>query len=164
MKILAKIRFISKDTTNGGFTYYPKDYWYILTSNKEIKVKKNDYIVMEAGAIGNSQCLSVVKVFETKPFCSAEVEALEMAIGKSLVTKEVLGKADLKDFFAEKERQEKIKQINANLVNRFKQAEKLALYKQLAETDPVMKELLSELEALGGSVDTEYLDSQADLY
>lgn len=162
MKILAKIRFITKDTENGGFTYYPKDYWYILTSNNEIKVKKNDYIVMEAGAFSNSQCLSVVKVFETKNFCVANVDSLEMAVGKSLVTKEVLGKADLKDFFAEKEKKEKIAEINQKLKERFKKAEKLALYKQLAESDDVMKSLLSELESLGGSVDAEDLDSQAD--
>lgn len=163
MKILAKVRFISKDT-EGGFTFYPKDYWYILTSNNEIKVKKNDYIVMEAGTgtIGNPNSISAVKVFETKTFCVDNVESLENAIGKMLITKEVLGKADLKDFFAEKEKKEKIAEINQKLKERFKKAEKLALYKQLAESDDVMKSLLSELESLGGSVDAEDLDSQAD--
>lgn len=162
MKILAKIRFISKDTVNGGFTYYPKDYWYILTSKNEIKVKKNDYIVMEAST--SAQCLSIAKVFETKAFSAVNVELLEDSLGKMLVTKEVLGKADLKDFFAEKEKKEKIAEINQKLKERFKKAEKLALYKQLAESDDVMKSLLSELESLGGSVDAEDLDSQADFY
>ena len=36
--------------------------------------------------------------------------------------------------------------------------------KQLAETDPVMKDLLAQLEALGGSLDVEDLIIQADLY
>ena len=39
-----------------------------------------------------------------------------------------------------------------------------ALYKQLAETDPTMKDLLAQLEALGGSLDVEDLTTQADLY
>lgn len=47
--------------------------------------------------------------------------------------------------------------------NRFKEAEKLSLYKQLAESDPIMKELLAQLEALGGSLDVEDLTTQADL-
>ena len=59
-----------------------------------------------------------------------------------------VGKAELGDYFAELDKKRKREEITQKLEERFKEAEKMALYQKLAETDPEMKELLTELEAL----------------
>ena len=69
-------------------------------------------------------------------------------MSKSPIYKDFIGKADLGDYFAEIDRKHKIEEITKKLEQRFKEVEKKALYQKLAETDPEMKELLTELEAL----------------
>lgn len=161
MKQIVKVRFVER--RNGDFNFSPKEYWYIFKSEKDVKVKEGDFAVIETIDNRYSDPFSVVKVTSAEKFSAERINELEEDINVGIKTKELIGKADLSPFFAEKERQEKIKQINLSLVNRFKEAEKLALYKQLAETDPVMKDLLAQLEALGGSLDVNDLTTQADL-
>ena len=59
-----------------------------------------------------------------------------------------VGRAELGDYFAELDKKRKREEITQKLEERFKEAEKMALYQKLAETDPEMKGLLDELEAL----------------
>lgn len=161
MKQIVKVKFISK--TSDGYDFYPKEYWYTFKANEDMEVKAGDFAVIESVQDRSQDPFSVVKIVEVEQFSIERVHELEEDISTTVKTKELIGKADLSSYFAEKERQEKIKQINASLVSRFKEAEKLALYKQLAETDPIMKDLLAQLEALGGNLDVEDLTTQADL-
>ena len=162
MKQIVKVRFIER--RNGDFNFSPKEYWYIFKSEKDVKVKEGDFVVIETIDNRYLDPFSIVKVTSAENFSVERINEIEEDINVGVKSKDIFGKADLSLFFAEKERQEKIRQVNANLAKRFKEAEKLALYKQLAETDPVMKDLLAQLEALGGSLDVEDLIIQADLY
>ena len=162
MKQIVKVRFVER--RNGDFNFSPKEYWYIFKSEKDVKFKEGDFVVIETIDNRYLDPFSIVKVTSTENFSVERINEIEEDINVGVKSKDIFGKADLSLFFAEKERQEKIRQINFNLVNRFKEVEKLALYKQLAETDPIMKSLLAELEALGGTVDTEDLGNQANLY
>lgn len=162
MKYIVKVRFVER--RNGDFNFSPKEYWYIFKSEKDVKVKEGDFVVIETIDTRYLDPFSIVKVVEAEEYSYDRINEIEDTIQVGVKSKELIGKADLGSYFAEKERQEKIRQINFNLANRFKEAEKLALYKQLAETDPTMKSLLAELEALGGTVDTEDLVNKADLY
>ena len=162
MKQIVKVRFVER--RNGDFDFSPKEYWYIFKSEKVKKIEEGDFAVIETIDSRYSDPFSIVKVTSAENFSVERINEIEEDINVGVKSKELIGKADLSSFFAEKEKQEKIRQINFNLVNRFKQAEKLTLYKQLAETDPIMKKLLNQLEALGGSLDIEDLTTQADLY
>ena len=162
MKQIVKVRFIER--RNGDFNFSPQEYWYIFKSEKDVKVKEGDFVVIETIDSRYVDPFSIVKVTSAENFSVERINEIEEDINVGVKSKDIFGKADLSLFFAEKERQEKIRQINVNLANRFKEAEKLALYKQLAETDPVMKDLLAQLETLGGSLDVEDLIIPADLY
>ena len=162
MKQIVKVRFVER--RNGDFDFSPKEYWYIFKSEKVKKIEEGDFAVIETIDSRYSDPFSIVKVTSAENFSVERINEIEEDINVGVKSKELIGKADLSSFFAEKEKQEKIRQINFNLVNRFKQAEKLTLYKQLAETDPIMKKLLNQLEALGGSLDAEDLITQTDLY
>jgi predicted nuclease with TOPRIM domain len=60
----------------------------------------------------------------------------------------LIGFAEVGDYFKAKENKRRAKEIKAQLDARFKEAEKMALYRKLAETDATMKELLTELDSL----------------
>lgn len=162
MKQIVKVKFVER--RNGDFNFSPKEYWYIFKSEKDVKVKEGNFAVIETIDNRYSDPFSVVKVVAVEDYSAERISEIEAVIDVGVKTKELIGVADLSSYFAEKERQEKIRQINANLAERFRTAEKLALYKQLAETDPVMKDLLTQLEALGGNLEVEDLGIQADLY
>ena len=157
MKQIVKVRFVER--RNGDFNFSPKEYWYIFKSEKDVKVKEGDFAVIETIDSRYLDPFSIVKVTSTENFSVERINEIEDTIQVGVKSKELIGKADLSLFFAEKERQENIRQINVNLANRFKKAEKLSLYKQLAESDPVMKDLLAQLESLGGTVDMEDLST-----
>ena len=55
---------------------------------------------------------------------------------------DMLKKVDLKP------KKKKIAELQDKIEERFKEAEKEALYRKLAETDPEMKSLLAELDSL----------------
>ena len=162
MKQIVKVRFVER--INGDFNFSSKEYWYVFKSEKVKKIEEGDFAVIETIDSRYLDPFSIVKVTSAENYSAERIDEIEEDINVGVKSKELIGKADLSSFFAEKEKQEKIRQINFNLVNRFKQAEKLTLYKQLAETDPVMKDLLNQLEALGGSLNVEDSIIQADLY
>lgn len=162
MKQIVKVKFVER--RNGDFNFSPKEYWYIFKSEKDVKVKEGNFAVIETIDNRYSDPFSVVKVVAVEDYSAERISEIEAVIDVGVKSKELIGVADLSSYFAEKERQEKIRQINANLAERFRTAEKLALYKQLAESDPVMKDLLTQLEALGGNLDAEDLATQTELY
>ena len=163
MKQIVKVRFVER--RNGDFNFSPKEYVYIFKSEKSekaVKVKEGDFAVIETIDKRYSDPFSIVKVTSAENFSAERINEIEEDINAEVKSKDIFGKADLSSYFAEKERQEKIRQININLANRFKEAEKFALYKRLAESDSIMKDLLAQLEALGGSLDVEDLTNLAD--
>lgn len=128
-----------------------KKYAYFIETKK--KVDKGDFICIAEARRGNDDrnFLSTVRVLDVVNDYEHNVEAGNTRIAQcenSPRNKIFVGKADLGGYFAELDKKRKIEEITQKLEQRFKEAEKMALYKKLAETDPEMKELLSELEAL----------------
>ena len=127
-----------------------RNYAYFIETKK--KVEKGDFIcIAENRGNDDRACLSTVRVINVVNDYEHNVET-----GNSLISgcensprnKIFVGKADLGGYFAELDKKRKREEINQKLEARFKEAEKMALYQKLAETDPEMKTLLEELEAL----------------
>ena len=127
-----------------------RNYAYFIDTKK--KVEKGDFIcIAENRGNDDRACLSTVRVMNVVNDYKHNVEA-----GNSLIAgcensprnKIFVGKAELRDYFAEADKRRKREEITQKLEERFKEAEKMALYQKLAETDPEMKGLLEELEAL----------------
>ena len=106
------------------------NYFYWVDTEKSIK--RGDYIILKDDA--NWDALKVARVADAEIFQSGK--KYEKALTKALV-----GFADVKDYFGAKERKRRAKEIKAQLEARFKEAEKMALYRKLAES-------VSELDAL----------------
>jgi len=115
------------------------DYYYWIDTDKNIVV--GDYIILKDDV--NWDALKVVKVVKAVVF-EAGMTGLPKAKTKALI-----GFAEVGDYFKAKENKRRAKEIKAQLDARFKEAEKMALYRKLAESDETMKSLLSELDALG---------------
>lgn len=126
-----------------------RKYAYFINTKKQIK--KGDFICIEDPS-GNEDrnlltCVRVRNVVDYKE----ETEEIEELISKCVRAprdKIFIGKADLGDYFAEADKKRKIAELQTKIEKRFKEAEKEALYRKLAETDPEMKALLSELDSL----------------
>lgn len=127
-----------------------RNYAYFIETKK--KVEKGDFIcIAENRGNDDRACLSTVRVMNVVNDYEHNVEA-----GNSLISgcensprnKIFVGKADLQQYFYELDKKRKREEITQKLEQRFKEAEKMALYKKLAETDPEMRGLLDELEAL----------------
>lgn len=128
-----------------------KNYAYFIETKKKIEPK--DFICIAEARGGNDDraCLSTVRVMNVVNNYESNVEAGNTLIAgceNSPRNKIFVGKADLGDYFAELDKKRKREEITQKLEQRFKEAEKMALYQKLAETDPEMKALLEELEAL----------------
>lgn len=128
-----------------------KKYAYFIETKK--KVEKRDFICIAEARRGNDDrnFCSVVRVLDVVNNYENNVEAGNTLIAQcenSPRNKIFVGKADLGDYFAELDKKRKREEITQKLEERFKEAEKMALYQKLAETDPEMKELLTQLEAL----------------
>ena len=126
-----------------------KRYAYFINTKKQIK--QGDFICIEDPS-GNEDrnLLTVVRVRNVTDY-KKDTDETDELIAKCVRAprdKIFVGKADLADYFAEIDKRNKIADINAKLEKRFKEVEKEALYRKLAETDSVMKGLLEELEAL----------------
>lgn len=67
---------------------------------------------------------------------------------KVKATKHIVQKVNLEEFLAEKERLEKIKDIEAQIQARAEQANKRKFYEQLANNDQELKGLLDTLDSL----------------
>ena len=135
---------------NGGLSFSSQKYPYLIDTLKS--VKEGDFIVIkDCNDRNNSdnKAVSVVKV--VKSFTDLESDEAHNYLEtctRSPVDKVFLGKADIAPYFEEIEKKHKRAELKKKIEARFKEAAKEALYKKLAETDPIMKSLLSELEAL----------------
>lgn len=128
-----------------------RSYAYFIETKK--KVEKGDFICIAERREKNDDraCLSTVRVMNVVNDYEHNVEAGNALIAgceNSSRNKIFVGKADLQQYFYEFDKKRKREEITQKLEQRFKEAEKMALYQKLAETDPEMKELLTELEAL----------------
>lgn len=141
---------------DGEYSTVNKDYGYFIETKKQIKVgdflcighitKKGENSVNE-----DRNVISVVRVMKIQDDYDHNVEKgneLIASLSKAPIYKELIGKADLSGYFAEADKKRKREEITKKLEERFREAEKMSLYKKLAETDPEMKSLLEELEEL----------------
>lgn len=142
---------------DGEYSTVNKDYGYFIETKKQIKV--GDFICIghitkdgnRNGVNEDRNIISTVRVMKVQDDYDHNVEKgneLIGALSKAPIYKEFIGKADLGGYFAELDKKRKREEITKKLEERFREAEKTALYKKLAETDPEMKGLLDELEAL----------------
>lgn len=135
---------------NGELSLSSQKYPYLIDTLKS--VKEGDFIVIKDYNDRNNsdnKAVSVVKV--VKSFTDLESDETHNYLEtctRSPIDKVFLGKADIAPYFEEIEKKHKRAELKKKIEARFKEAEKEALYKKLAETDPIMKSLLSELEAL----------------
>ena len=131
--------------------FSPETYPYVVDTVKPIK--EGDFIVIKdpvGGSNSDRKYVSVVKViktFEDADSVSAQ-SYLSSAKCARVRDKIFLGKADIGPYFEEIEKAHKRAEIKEKLEARFKEVEKDALYRKLAETDPTMKVLLDELDKL----------------
>lgn len=135
---------------NGELSFSSQKYPYLIDTLKS--VKEGDFIVIKDYNDRNNsdnKVVSVVKVVKSfTDLESDEVHNYLETCNRSPIDKVFLGKADIAPYFEEIEKKHKRAELKKKIEARFKEAEKEALYKKLAETDPIMKSLLSELEAL----------------
>lgn len=135
---------------NGELSFSSQKYPYLIDTLKS--VKEGDFIVIKDYNDRNNsdnKAVSVVKVVKSfTDLESDEVHNYLETCNRSPIDKVFLGKADIAPYFEEIEKKHKRAELKKKIEARFKEAEKEALYKKLAETDPIMKSLLSELEAL----------------
>ena len=155
MKKLVIVKYLGWHDDNYGCI--GKDYGYFIETKKKIAV--GDFLcigyctrdIYQNAMNEDRLIISTVRVQKVVDDYDHNVEKgneLIAPLSKAPIYKELIGKADLSGYFAEMDRKRKIEEITQKLETRFKEAEKMALYKKLAETDPEMKTLLDELEAL----------------
>lgn len=135
------------EVTSDDFT--SDNYFYWVDTDKTIKA--GDYIILKDDT--NWDALKLVRV------ASAELFEAGKKYEKAK-TKALIGFANVDDYFKAKEAKRRAKEIKAELEQRFKEAEKMALYRKLAETDTTMQALLKELDALGVSVKNDDEDKE----
>lgn len=127
-----------------------KKYAYFVETKK--KIEKGDFIcIAERTGNDDKNFLSTVRVLNVIKDYDNYVEegnALIAQCENSPRNKIFVGKAELGDYFSELDKKRKREELTHKIETRFREAEKMALYKKLAETDPEMKTLLEELEAL----------------
>lgn len=128
-----------------------RNYAYFIETKK--KVEPKDFICIAEARKGNDDrnfcsVVRVLKVVNNYENNVGEGNSLIAGCENSPRNKIFVGKADLGDYFAELDKKRKREEITKKLEQRFKEAEKMALYQKLAETDPEMKALLTELEEL----------------
>ncbi len=135
---------------DGELCTVSRNYAYFIETKKKIEPK--DFIcIAENRGNDDRACLSTVRVMNVVNNYESNVEAgntLIAGCANSPRNKIFVGKAELGDYFAELDKKRKREEITKKLEQRFKEAEKMALYQKLAETDPEMKSLLEELEEL----------------
>ena len=135
---------------NGELSFSSQKCPYLIDTLKS--VKEGVFIVIKDYNDRNNsdnKAVSVVKV--VKSFTDLERDEAHNYLEtctRSPMDAVFLGKADIAPYFEEIEKKHKRAELKKKIAARFKEAEKEALYKKLAETDPIMKSLLSELEAL----------------
>ena len=125
---------------------------YAYKVNTRKSIRKNDFVVLaditqneDRNAVST---VRVIQVLDDNTTAEEIDKALDTCAYDKPRDKIFVGKADLGDYFAEIDKKKKIAELQNKLEERFKEAEKEALYRKLAETDPEMKLLLAELDAL----------------
>ena len=135
--------FVTVNFHNASKDNFESDnYNYWLKTNKE--VKEGSYIILKDNT--NWDALKVCKVI------SVEERKKGKTYEKAL-TKVLIGFADVQDYFGAKERKRTIKNLLKTMEERFKESEKMALYRKLAETDVTMQKYINQLDALGYDVE-----------
>lgn len=133
--------------------FSPETYPYVIDTVKTIK--EGDFIVIKDPiSVRNSirKYVSVVKVIKAFEDADSTLARCCLASPECARVRDriFLGKADIGPYFEEIEKAHKRAEIKEKLEARFKEVEKDALYRKLAETDPTMKVLLDELDKLDG--------------
>lgn len=129
------------------FTSDKYDYW--INTDKDLKV--GDLVIFKD---------TDVRFDDLKLARIAYVE--EAQSGKTYAkarTKALIGIADCSDYFDRKIKARRAKEIKEQLEARFKEAEKMALYRKLAESDETMMKLLNELDELEPQAEKEEEDT-----
>ena len=144
MRYFLKVKFHCVE--DDDFTSDEYNYW--IDTDKNITV--GSYLILKDDS--NWDALKVVKVTYAEAFTAGKVY-------EKAKTKALIGFADVKDYFGAKERKRRAKEIKAQLEARFKEAEKMALYRKLAESDETMKTLLKELDELEPQTEEEDEDA-----
>lgn len=156
MKKLVIVKYLGS-SCDGEYTTIGRDYGYFINTKKQIK--EGDFLCIgyvtrdaQQNTVNEDRMVvSVVRVKKVVDDYDHNVEKgneLIASLDKAPIYKEFIGKADLGGYFAEVDRKRKIAELTTKLEERFKEAERMALYKKLAETDPEMKTFLEELEGL----------------
>ena len=96
MKQIVKVRFIER--RNGDFNFSPKEYWYIFKSEKDVKVKEGDFVVIETIDNRYLDPFSIVKVTSAENFSVERINEIEEDINVGVKSKDIFGKADLSLF------------------------------------------------------------------
>ena len=127
-----------------------KLYPYLIDTRK--KIQPHDFVVLADKSQNDDRnvvsTVRVIKVAEDNATAEEVDKLLAECQYRDPRKKIFVGKAELGDYFSELDKKRKREELTHKIEVRFKEAEKMALYKKLAETDPEMKELLAELEAL----------------
>lgn len=144
MRYFIKVKF--HETSTDDFTSDEYSYW--VDTTKSITV--GDYLILKDDS--NWDALKVVCVTYAETFVQGKVY-------EKAKTKALIGTADVKDYFGAKVRKRRAKEIKEQLETRFKEAEKMALYRKLAESDETMKTLLKELDELEPQAEEEDEDA-----
>ena len=130
--------YLTVNFHNGKTDDFDSDnYFYWVDTEKTIRA--GDYVILKDDV--NWDALKVVKVVTAEIFEAGKKY-------EKAKTKALIGFADVKDYFGAKERKRRAKEIKEQLEARFKEAEKMALYRKLAESDETMMQLLIELDEL----------------
>ena len=155
-KKLVIVRYIGSNS-EGEYCCVGKDYGYFINTKKQIK--EGDFLCIGTFTFDDKQnginedrnivsTVRVKKVIDDYDHNIEEANTLIGGLSKAPIYKELLGKADLGGYFAELDKRRKIEELQTRIEARFKEAEKEALYRKLAETDPEMRSLLAELDSL----------------
>ena len=128
------------------------DKLYAYRVNTRKSIKKNDFVVLAERTLNEDHnavsTVRVIQVLDENTTAEEMDKALHTCAHARIRDKIFVGKAELGDYFAEIDKKRKIAELQDKLEERFKEAEKEALYRKLAETDPEMKSLLEELDSL----------------
>ncbi len=148
-KKLLLVRYLGY-TPEGELATVSKKYAYMVETRKSIK--NGDFVVL-ADKYGNPDrnivsTVRVLSVLDGNITDDEKDKALSDCACYTPKSKIFVGKAELGEFFTELDKKHKREELQKKIEKRFKEAEKEALYRKLAETDPEMKALISELDSL----------------
>lgn len=148
-KKLLLVRYLGY-TPEGDLAPVAKKYAYTVETRKNIK--NGDFVVLtdRNGNVDRNvvSTVRVISVLDGNISDDEKEKVLSDCAHDIPRDKVFVGKAELGDFFAELDKKRKRKELQKKIEERFREAEKEALYRKLAETDPEMKALLSELDSL----------------